>query len=161
MSEIKGEVEYVIKTGRQVVEKKQVDFPDKLSAQLDAIKQQFNELGTQVTHGKGDLEKALKLAKKLRRETNTLKEFSANLEQELNKIEAVKAPRDIEAELKWIEGSMCLSLSLFFRSPGSSNTAWYKNPELINIVNILFSLCSGLFFGRINRCRSHFIFFND
>ena len=48
MSEIKSEVEYVIKTGRQVVEKKQVDFPDKLSAQLDAIKQQFNELGTQV-----------------------------------------------------------------------------------------------------------------
>ena len=48
MSEIKTEVEYVIKTGRQVVDKKQVDFPDKLSAQLDAIKQQFNDLGTQV-----------------------------------------------------------------------------------------------------------------
>ena len=103
MSEIKTEVEYVIKTGRQVVEKKQVDFPDKLSAQLDAIKLQFNELGTQVTHGKGDLEKGLKLAKKLRRETNTLKEFSANLNEELSKKEAVKAPRDIEAEMKWIE----------------------------------------------------------
>ena len=45
MAEIKGEVEYVIKTGRQVVEKRQVDFPDKLNAQLDAIKQQYNELG--------------------------------------------------------------------------------------------------------------------
>ena len=45
MAEIKNEVEYVIKTGRVVVEKRQVDFPDKLNAQLDAIKQQYNELG--------------------------------------------------------------------------------------------------------------------
>ena len=49
MSEVKGEVEYVIKTGRQVVERKQVDFPDKLSAQLDAIKQHYNELGASVS----------------------------------------------------------------------------------------------------------------
>ena len=48
MSEIKPEVEYVIKNGRQVVEKKQVDFPDKLSAQLDAMKQQYNDLGASV-----------------------------------------------------------------------------------------------------------------
>ncbi len=49
MSEIKPEVEYVIKIGRQVVEKKQVDFPDKLGAQLDAVKQQYNDLGANVS----------------------------------------------------------------------------------------------------------------
>ena len=49
MSEIKPDVEYVIKTGRQVVEKKQVDFPEKLNQQLDAIKQQYNDLGAQVS----------------------------------------------------------------------------------------------------------------
>lgn len=48
MSELKPEVEYVIKAGRHVVEKKQVDFPDKLNKQLDAIKQQYNDLGAQV-----------------------------------------------------------------------------------------------------------------
>ena len=48
MSELKTEVEYVIKTGRHIVEKKQVDFPDKLSKQLDAIKQQYNVIGAQV-----------------------------------------------------------------------------------------------------------------
>lgn len=48
MSELKAEVEYVIKTGRQVVDKKQVDFPDKLSKQLDALKQQYNVIGAQV-----------------------------------------------------------------------------------------------------------------
>ena len=48
MSELKLEVEYVIKTGRQIVEKKQVDFPDKLNKQLDALKQQYNVIGAQV-----------------------------------------------------------------------------------------------------------------
>ena len=50
MSELKPEVEYVIKTGRQVVEKKQVDFPDKLNGTLDAIKHQYNSLGAQVIY---------------------------------------------------------------------------------------------------------------
>ena len=49
MSEVKPEVEFVIKTGRQVVEKKQVDFPDKLGGQIDAIKHQYNVLGAQVS----------------------------------------------------------------------------------------------------------------
>lgn len=48
MSDIKSDVEYVIKVGRQVVEKKQVDFPNKLNSQIDAIKLQYNELGAQV-----------------------------------------------------------------------------------------------------------------
>lgn len=48
MSELKPEVEAVLKTGRQIVERKQVDFPDSLSKQLDAIKQLYNELGAQV-----------------------------------------------------------------------------------------------------------------
>ena len=38
----------MIKTRRHIVEKKQVDFPDKLSKQLDAIKHQYNVIGAQV-----------------------------------------------------------------------------------------------------------------
>ena len=48
MSELKPEVETVLKTGRQIVERKQVDFPESLGKQLDAIKQLYNELGAQV-----------------------------------------------------------------------------------------------------------------
>ena len=50
MSEAKSEVEYVIKTGRQIVEKKQVDHTEQLSSQIDSIKLLYNELGAQVTH---------------------------------------------------------------------------------------------------------------
>jgi len=48
MSEAKNEVEYVIKTGRQIVEKKQVDQTEQLSSQIDAVKLLYNELGAQV-----------------------------------------------------------------------------------------------------------------
>jgi hypothetical protein len=48
MSDLKPEVEHVIKIGRLIVDKKQVDFPDTLGKQLDAIKQQYNKLGIQV-----------------------------------------------------------------------------------------------------------------
>jgi len=48
MSEIKLEVEYVIKTGRVVVEKKQIDNCEKVSADLDVMKKLYNELGSQV-----------------------------------------------------------------------------------------------------------------
>jgi len=43
------DVTYVVKTGRQVVECKQVDFPTVLTSQIDAIKQHFNDLGAQVS----------------------------------------------------------------------------------------------------------------
>ncbi|KAK6187729.1 hypothetical protein SNE40_005688 [Patella caerulea] len=75
MSELKPEVEYVIKTGRHVVDRKQVDFPDKLNEQLDAIKQQYNDLGKQVTEGKSNLEKGLKVAKKFKKEYDIVKDF--------------------------------------------------------------------------------------
>jgi len=48
LSEIMPDVTYVVKTGRQVVERKQVDFPAVLTSQIDAIKQHFNDLGAQV-----------------------------------------------------------------------------------------------------------------
>ncbi|XP_074662175.1 dystrophin-like [Tubulanus polymorphus] len=63
MSELKPDVEYVIKTGRQIVDKQQVDFPEKLNQQIEAIKQHYNKLGIQVTQGKADLENAVQLSK--------------------------------------------------------------------------------------------------
>ena len=48
LSDIMPDVTYVVKTGRQVVERKQVDFPAVLTSQIDAIKQHFNNLGAEV-----------------------------------------------------------------------------------------------------------------
>ncbi|KAL5009782.1 hypothetical protein ScPMuIL_012087 [Solemya velum] len=102
MSELKPEVEFVIKTGRQIVEKKQDNFPDKLGKQLDALKLQYNEIGQQVTKGKTCLEKALKLAKKLRREQTAIQEFVNTVNSEVERKEKNKASYNLDVALTYI-----------------------------------------------------------
>ena len=48
MTEVKPKVESVIKSGRQIVDKRQVDNPEKLSKELDALKLLYNNLGSKV-----------------------------------------------------------------------------------------------------------------
>lgn len=51
LSEVKLEVETVIKTGRQIVQKQQTENPKGMDEQLTALKLLYNELGAQVhTH---------------------------------------------------------------------------------------------------------------
>ncbi|CAF5089572.1 unnamed protein product, partial [Rotaria magnacalcarata] len=45
LSDIKSEVEYVIRTGRGIVEKRQIDEPNDLTKQIDKLKAQYNTLG--------------------------------------------------------------------------------------------------------------------
>ncbi|XP_009870755.1 PREDICTED: dystrophin-like, partial [Apaloderma vittatum] len=45
LSEVKSEVETVIKTGRQIVQKQQTENPKELDERLTALKLQYNELG--------------------------------------------------------------------------------------------------------------------
>ena len=59
-----------------------------------------------VTSGKQGLEKAVKISKKLRRERNALEEFINSVDKDLSERESVKAPRDMEEELKWIKVSV-------------------------------------------------------
>lgn len=50
LSEVKLEVETVIKTGRQIVQKQQTENPKAMDEQLTALKLLYNELGAQVPH---------------------------------------------------------------------------------------------------------------
>lgn len=51
LSEVKGEVETVIKTGRQIVQRQQTEQPKELDDRVTALKLLYNQLGSQVrTH---------------------------------------------------------------------------------------------------------------
>ncbi|CAL1537370.1 unnamed protein product [Lymnaea stagnalis] len=100
MSELKPEVETVLKTGRQIVDRKQVDFPDSLSKQLDAIKQLYNELGAQIKQSKADLEKSLKLSKKLRKDLSAVSEFITSTNRKLDEREE-SSKKNLEEELSF------------------------------------------------------------
>lgn len=62
LSEIKSEIESVIKTGRKVCEDKATKNPKKLGLSIDALKHLYNALGEHVTQSKNILERLLKMS---------------------------------------------------------------------------------------------------
>ena len=65
LSELKGQIEQVLKQGRAVVDRRQVDDTEALTALLDGLKLTYNEVGARVTAGKGELERAFRVCKRL------------------------------------------------------------------------------------------------
>ncbi|XP_070782201.1 utrophin isoform X3 [Enoplosus armatus] len=105
LSEVKLEVETVIKTGRQIVQKQQTENPKAMDEQLTALKLLYNDLGAQVTEGKQDLEKALSLSQKFQKESAALQEWlTANEAQLQQKNSCEDMPADIDAEIAWANG---------------------------------------------------------
>uniref|UniRef100_A0A8C7L6K2 Dystrophin n=1 Tax=Oncorhynchus kisutch TaxID=8019 RepID=A0A8C7L6K2_ONCKI len=106
LSEVKLEIETVIKSGRQIVQRQQTEKPKELDDRLTALKLLYNQLGLQVTEGKQELEKSLKLSRKLRKELNSLTEWLAATDAELTRRSAVEGmPSDLEAELDWAKAT--------------------------------------------------------
>ena len=105
LSELKGQIEFVLKQGRSIVDKKQVDNTEELTKQLDTLKQKYNELGSRVTNGKNDLEKAFKHAKKFRKEYNLINDFLGKIDGELRKIEQKPLSKNYNDELEWIKNT--------------------------------------------------------
>ncbi|XP_068794942.1 utrophin isoform X6 [Struthio camelus] len=102
LSEVKLEVETVIKTGRQIVQKQQTDNPKGMDEQLTALKFLYNDLGAQVTEGKQDLERASQLARKMKKETASLSEWLAATEAELvQKSTSESLLSDLDSEIAW------------------------------------------------------------
>uniref|UniRef100_A0A4W6CVS0 Utrophin n=1 Tax=Lates calcarifer TaxID=8187 RepID=A0A4W6CVS0_LATCA len=102
LSEVKLEVETVIKTGRQIVQKQQTENPKAMDEQLTALKLLYNDLGAQVTEGKQDLEKALSLSQKFQKESAALQEWLTTNEAQLQqKNSCGDMPADIDAEIAW------------------------------------------------------------
>ncbi|XP_027389371.1 dystrophin isoform X1 [Bos indicus x Bos taurus] len=102
LSEVKSEVEMVIKTGRQIVQKKQTENPKELDERVTALKLHYNELGAKVTERKQQLEKCLKLSRKMRKEMNALTEWLAATDLELTKRSAVEGmPSNLDSEVAW------------------------------------------------------------
>lgn len=98
LSEIKSEVEAIIKTGRKMVEEQAVSEPEDFSGQIDSLKELYNKLGAQVTDSKGRLEGALLTARELQSDLLALGAWldalgrvgPQTLELEMSRMEAVR-----------------------------------------------------------------------
>lgn len=81
LSEIKVEIESVIKTGRKVCEDKSTRHPKKLGLSIDALKHLYNALGEHVTQSKVNLEKLLKLANSLQMNLSAVEKWVEYMEE--------------------------------------------------------------------------------
>ncbi|XP_021114944.1 utrophin isoform X4 [Heterocephalus glaber] len=102
LSEVKLEVETVIKTGRHIVQKQQTDNPKGMDEQLTSLKVLYNELGAQVTESKQDLERASQLARKVKKEAASLSEWLSATEADLvQKSTSEGVLGDLDTEISW------------------------------------------------------------
>ncbi|XP_055483709.1 utrophin isoform X1 [Psammomys obesus] len=102
LSEVKLEVETVIKTGRHIVQKQQTDNPKSMDEQLTSLKVLYNDLGAQVTEGKQDLERASQLSRKMKKEATVLSEWLSATEAELvQKSTSEGVIGDLDTEISW------------------------------------------------------------
>lgn len=75
LSEVKNEIEMVIKTGRKICEDKSTKYAKKLTMGIDALKHLYNSLGEHVTQSKINLEKLLRLATALQTNITTIERW--------------------------------------------------------------------------------------
>ncbi|XP_045150513.1 utrophin [Echinops telfairi] len=102
LSEVKLEVETVIKTGRHIVQKQQIDNPQEMDERLTSLKVLYNDLGAQVTEGKQTLERGSQLARKVKKEAASLSEWLSVTEAELvQKSTSEGLLSDLDTEISW------------------------------------------------------------
>lgn len=75
LSEIKSEIETVIKTGRKLCEDKTTKYSKKLTLSIDALKYLYNSLGEHVTQSKITLEKLIRIATALQSNISTIERW--------------------------------------------------------------------------------------
>ena len=79
LSDIKPEVENVIKLGRKIVDSEESPSTEadssELTGKIDALKADFNDVGKQITEAKKVLEKALGLAESLHEHLTTVQVY--------------------------------------------------------------------------------------
>ncbi|KAL1131831.1 hypothetical protein AAG570_011443 [Ranatra chinensis] len=103
LSDIKTEVENVIKSGRKMVEDKAVSDPEQYTFRLDTLKHLYNRLGEEITAAKGSLETALEIAQNLNANMTSVVNWSQAVNNELDQVEATPQDhRDVKLELAFV-----------------------------------------------------------
>lgn len=98
LSEIKSEIETVIRTGRKVCEDRTTKSPKKLGLSIDALKHLYNALGEHVTQSKQMLERLFKMASLLEDNIARIEKLLA-FEHEGSGVEVTETNSQIETLL--------------------------------------------------------------
>nr|CAD7573370.1 unnamed protein product [Timema californicum] len=106
LSEIKGDVEDIIKAGRKLVEDKAVSEPAKFNLRIDLLKELYNKLGSQVTEAKATLDTALELSLGLQSDIPALQEWLEGVESQLDEQELTGGVQDLTPQIAFVQKSL-------------------------------------------------------
>ncbi|XP_065334491.1 dystrophin, isoforms A/C/F/G/H-like isoform X2 [Cloeon dipterum] len=106
LSDIKAEVENIIKTGRKMVQENVSSDPLGLSNRLDNLKELYNKLGLQVTESKESLKNALSQARQLQEHIATASQWIQNVQEALNEKADVNTLQELRVEQPQIEETL-------------------------------------------------------
>jgi dystrophin len=112
-------VEYVIRIGRGIVEKRQIDESNDLTRQIDQLKATYNNLGakvieqisrnlnnriffSQVSASKTQLDNVERHLRKFRKEYSHVHEWFVKADHEIRKIENKQVSKNTKEEVEWI-----------------------------------------------------------
>jgi dystrophin len=112
-------VEYVIRIGRGIVEKRQIDESNDLTRQIDQLKATYNNLGakvieqisrnlnnriffSQVSASKTQLDNVERHLRKFRKEYSQIHEWFVKADHEIRKIENKQVSKNTKEEVEWI-----------------------------------------------------------
>lgn len=81
----------------------EIDNPRQLWIHILKVNQMYLSDPCKVTKGKSALEKALKLAKKLKKETTMVKDFLESVNQDLDSKEATPGVHNLDQDLSYVK----------------------------------------------------------
>ncbi|CAF2858218.1 unnamed protein product [Rotaria sp. Silwood2] len=102
LSDIKSEVEYVIRIGRGIVEKGQTDESNDVTRQIDQLKAIYNTLGAKVSTSRNQLDSVERHLRKFRKEYSHIHEWFVKADHEIRKIENKQVSKNTKEETDWI-----------------------------------------------------------
>ncbi|CAF3539694.1 unnamed protein product [Rotaria sordida] len=102
LSDIKSDVEYVIRIGRSIVEKGQTDESNELTRQIDQLKTTYNNLGAKVSTLRNQLDSVERHLRKFRKEYSHIHEWFVKADHEIRKIENKQVSKNTKEEIDWI-----------------------------------------------------------
>ena len=112
LANIKPDVEATIKMGRKLVQRNGVQDPDSTTSNIDNLKELFNVLGTQVTEGRNNLEKALNISETLMYLLKTILTWLEDTEKAINDRKEGEDLRSKVAEMKAMKNNVIELLSV-------------------------------------------------
>ncbi|CAF3430971.1 unnamed protein product [Rotaria sp. Silwood1] len=102
LSDIKSDVEYVIRIGRSIVEKGQTDESNELIRQMEQLKTTYNTLGAKVSTSRNQLDNVERHLRKFRKEYSHIHEWFVKADHEIRKIENKQVSKNTKEEIDWI-----------------------------------------------------------